>query len=46
MEVIEVVKRYIEQGASHGLSKYIDLYRTGIKTLRHFLKIGEKNERS
>lgn len=30
-EVIEVVKRYIEEGASYGLTKYEDLYKNGEK---------------
>ena len=37
-DVIEVVKRYIEQGASHGLSKYIDLYRTGEKDVKNLFE--------
>ena len=33
-EVIEVVKRYIEEGASHGLTKYEELYKTGEKDVK------------
>jgi type I restriction-modification system DNA methylase subunit len=33
-EVIEIVKRHIEDGASHGLTKFVDLYRTGEKNVR------------
>ena len=37
-EVIEVVKRYIEEGASHGLTRYEDLYRTGEKNVRNLFE--------
>lgn len=33
-EVIEVVKRYIEEGASHGLTKFGDLYKSGENNVR------------
>lgn len=33
-EVIDVVKRHIEEGASHGLTKVEDLYNTGEKNVR------------
>jgi len=33
-EVIEIVKRHIEKGASDGLTKFVDLYRTGEKSVR------------
>jgi len=37
-EVIEVVKRHIENGASHGLERFVDLYRTDEKNVKELFE--------